>query len=257
MMMNLDGDHLSDLPALCGSTTIGGIFSNPTVTAPALKRMKAQRGLSAGVQAAHDILDHFGGGRIGHWDHDLGGVSWKAFSNRYFWDFDDTNNLSLAVFVSWGSFTILFGGDMECAGWERLLKIRSFVDRLKDVRVYVASHHGRDSGRCDALFDHMRPEVVIFSDGPKVHATQDTTAWYGRRVTGIVDTSKPATVFGPVRRKVLTTRSDGSLRIDVQQSGAYTVWYERTEPTIEEIIAALLPKLPPLPATPFNGRVRW
>lgn len=248
MFLNLDEDHVEDLPDLWKRTQINGIFSNPTVTAPALKAMKLQ-GMRTGVQMAHDILAFFRSGCIGQWNHPLGGVWWHAFWNVFGCDFTDTNNLSLAVFVSYGPFTILFGGDMEASGWKKLLQNPSFVARLPEVKVYVASHHGRDNGRCEALFQHMKPEVVIFSDGAKTYGTQETTDWYGRRVTGIVETSKAPTALGPIRRKVMTTRKDGTLRIEVATNGRFTVFYEKSEPSISDIIAALFPTRP----NPFTG----
>lgn len=248
MFLNLDEDHVEDLPHLCQTTQINGIVSNPTVTAPALRAMKP-RGMLSGVKMAHDILASFQTGRIGHWGHPLGGVRWHAFWNAYGSDFTDTNNLSLAVFVSYGRFTILFGGDMECAGWEKLLQNPYFVGRLPEVKIYVASHHGRDNGRCEALFQYMSPSVVIFSDGPRIHDTQNTTSWYGNRVAGIVDTSKLSTGFAPVRRKVMTTRKDGSLRIEVSLDGGFTVFYEKSEPSLSDIMAGLSPRRP----SPLNG----
>ena len=248
---NLDEDHVQDLPALWNGPPIMGMFSNPTVTAAALKAMKAGR-MGAGVQKAYDILAYYGAGGIGQWQHDLGGVHWHAFFNRYGLDFTDTNNLSVALFVRWGAFTILLGGDLECAGWERLLRMPDFVARLAEVRVYVASHHGRENGKCEALFKYMRPDVVIFSDGPKRYETQETRNWYAARVRGIPDQDKPQTASGPVMRKVMTTRSDGTLDIEVNAFGGYMVRYAKSEPTLEEVLALLIPPKPSL-ASIFGG----
>ena len=236
MLLNLDEDHVEDLPEIWRKTSIKAVVSNPTVSAAALRAMKPD-GMRAGVQMAHDILSYYGTGLIGNWTHSPGGVWWHAFWNRYGVDFTETNNLSLAVFVSFGGFTVLFGGDMECAGWERLLRNPDFVTRLTEVRVYVASHHGRDNGRCDALFDYMKPDVVIFSDGPKRHATQETTNWYGRRAKGIIDIDKSWNTGDPVRRKVMTTRKDGTMTIDVNNSGGYTVYYSRSYPSLADIFS--------------------
>lgn len=251
VLQNFDEDHVQGLPALWQGPPIKGVVSNPTVSAAALRAMKSG-GMGAGVQQAHYILTQFGAGGIGQWVHDLGGVHWQAFYKRYALDFTDTNNLSLAVFVRWGTFTILMGGDLECAGWEKLLQSPAFVARLREVRVYVASHHGLENGQCEALFKHMRPDVVIFSDGPKRHETQETRDWYAARVNGIPDQDKPGTASGPVMRKVMTTRSDGTLDIEVNAPGGYMVRYAMTEPTIEEIIASLLSSKP-APRSLFSG----
>jgi beta-lactamase superfamily II metal-dependent hydrolase len=240
-MMNLDEDHLQDLPCLLKFANVKSAFSNPTVTATALRSMKKKHGMGFGVEKAHDLLQYFGTSRLGDCTHDLGGVRWQAFWNPYgAAPFDDTNNLSLAVFVSFGPFTILFGGDMEKAGWERLLLNPWFVARLRDVNVYVASHHGRENGICDGLFEHMSPQLIVFSDGTEEFETQETTGWYARRSSGAKVTMKPSSGMGVRQRKVMTTRRDGTISIDVANDGWWTVTPEHGVPTLEEIVAEAL-----------------
>lgn len=223
MMLNLDRDHCEDLPYVWEHCPLGAIVSNPTVSAKALRAMKAECGTHAGVSKAIDILESYGEGMIGDWSHGLGGVHWHAFWNRYGADFIDTNNLSLAVFVQFGGFTILFGGDMERAGWRKLLTFPAFRDWLMRTNVYVASHHGRDNGCCEELFELCKPELIIFSDGPKQYESQETHGWYSSRASGIPDRTRPATIFGPARRRVMTTRKDGTITISVELDGQYLV----------------------------------
>jgi beta-lactamase superfamily II metal-dependent hydrolase len=239
MVLNLDEDHVQDLRDLRRLTTIKGVFSNPTISAAALRAMKPQ-GMRTGVQAAHDLLNEFGGGRIGEWCHPLGGVGWHAFWNVYERDFVDTNNLSLAVFVSFGGFTILFGGDLETAGWRKLMEIPAFRGRLLGVNVFVASHHGRDNGICPEVFDWCKPDLIIFSDGAKQYGTQETTpAWYATKANGIPD---PNYVyrggFDPwARRRVMTTRKDGTITMDVGADGRWSV--RPKTPDISSVLAQL------------------
>ncbi|WBO22502.1 ComEC/Rec2 family competence protein [Sphingomonas abietis] len=230
MLMNLDEDHCEDLPYLWRDCVVGAVVGNPTVDAHALRAMKAECGMRSGVTAAANILERFGPGFLGDWSHDLGGVAWHVFWNRYGADFTDTNNLSLAAFIRFGGFTILFGGDVERAGWRQLLKNHDFRAKLSTVNVYVASHHGRENGCCSEVFDICRPELVIFSDGRKQYSTQETRDWYASRATGIPDYTKPAGLFGiePVR-KVMTTRRDGTIAIDVATDGRYSVRGDRME----------------------------
>lgn len=224
MLMNLDEDHCEDLPFLWQNCTIAALVSNPTVHVQALRSMKAECGMRAGVIAAAGILEEFGPGFLGNWAHDLGGVAWHVFWNRYGADFTDTNNLSLAAFVQFGGFTILFGGDLERAGWRQLLKNSAFRAKLTHVNVYVASHHGRENGCCDDVFAICRPELVIFSDGRKQYSTQETRDWYAKRTLGVPDYTKPVGLLGlqPIR-KVMTTRRDGTITIDVTSAGRYSV----------------------------------
>jgi hypothetical protein len=250
LLMNLDEDHVENLQHLWKNTTIKAIGSNPTVTADALKWMKPD-GMRSGVSAAHNILAKLGPGFHGEWADDLGGVRWHAFWNRYGWDFDKTNDLSLAVFVSYGGFTALFGGDLETAGWRKLLENPLFRARLPEVKLFVASHHGRESGKCAELFNHFSPDLIIFSDGPKEFETQETTDWYARRANGILDYYRPAGAFGQPRRYVMTTRSDGTLRIDVLPGGAWNVTRNPRPDSTGSALAAL-GLLQPMPRSLFG-----
>jgi len=231
MLLNLDEDHCEDLSYVWKNCPLGAIVSNPTVDVRALETMKAECGMRSGVETAAQILESFGNGIIGDWWNDLGGVQWHAFWNRYGTDFEDTNNLSLAVFVSFGGFTILFGGDLHCAGWRKLLALPAFRAQLYSTHVYVASHHGRENGRCPELFDVWRPELILFSDGPKQYESQETHSWYSNRARGIPDFSKPGGLLGQPLRRVMTTRNDGTIVINVSDNGRYLVDYtKRTLP---------------------------
>lgn len=224
---NLDEDHLEDLPYLWRNVPIGSIFSNPTVNAAALAAMKREHGMRDGVQTAHAILQHLGSGLIGR-PANLANVQAWAYWNRFVLDFTDTNNLSPAIFVRYGSFTILFAGDLETAGWRALLRIPSFIADLTSVTVFVASHHGRQNGQCQEIFRFCWPHVFIFSDEEHLYNSQDTTDWYAQRAQGIPDfRMAPISWLGHPRRYVLTTRRDGVMRIEVRPDGSYLIFPER------------------------------
>jgi len=239
MLLNLDEDHCQDLSYVWKNCPLGAIVSNPTVTAPALRAMKAKCGMREGVTTATAILEHFGRGFVGNWSHDLGGVQWHAFWNRYGSDFTDTNNLSLAVFVRFGGFTILFGGDLERAGWRKLLALPAFCDLLPTTNVYVASHHGRENGCCEELFALCRPQLVIFSDGVKQHETQETLAWYRARTIGVPDYSRPAGLLGHPLRRVMTTRRDGTIAIEVSANGNFLITPSKRRPTTQPALGSV------------------
>ena len=94
-------------------------------------------------------------------------------------------------------------GDIETAGWEKLLEKEAFRALLRGVDYFVASHHGREDGYCADVFKYCSPKAVIFSDGPIRHATQEMANTYAKHATGIS--------FNNESRKVLSTRKDGSL----------------------------------------------
>lgn len=230
MISNLDEDHVCDFPDLWRDVRLGGVFNNPTVTAGALAAMKRKHGMREGVSALHDLLRDRGAGTIGSMP-SLGEVDAWCYWNRYGIDFVDTNNLSLATFIRWGNFTILFGGDMESAGWRALLRNTGIAKDLAKVNIYVASHHGRESGCCPELFEHMWPDVVLFSDDARRFETQETDRWYRQRARGITDLDRPVGLLGPAKRYVMTTRRDGSMTITVDAKGGYHVL---TQPELPE-----------------------
>lgn len=225
-LMNLDEDHVEDLPYILDSSPLGSVFSNPTIPASTLAWIKS-KGMKGGVQKAHDMLARFGPGMMGQPPADLGGVAITWFCNRYGLPHTDTNNLSLAVFIEYGPFSILFSGDLETAGWRSLQATPSFNECLHRVKVYVASHHGRENGQCEEIFNYCTPEVILLSDGPKQYVSQETNSWYRTRATGIPEMDKPAGLLGRPRRYVMTTRRDGTMKIDVSADGRFLVNSER------------------------------
>ena len=225
---NLDEDHVADLPNLWNRTRIGAIFTNPSIDANALAAMKHKHGMGSGVQHAYSIINYYDPGAIGQLPIQAEDVSAWAYWNRYATDFTDTNNLSLAIFVRYGAFTILFAGDLETAGWRALLMLPYFQVHLASVNVLVASHHGRVNGQCDEVFKVCHPDAVIFSDDQRQYDSQNTDAWYRARTKGIVDlTSYRDPIRGYRMRHVLTTRRDGSLQINATHDGCFLVTPER------------------------------
>jgi beta-lactamase superfamily II metal-dependent hydrolase len=128
-------------------------------------------------------------------------VTLRNYSNR-FGEFDDTNNLSLVTFLDVSGTRFALTGDIEEAGWLKLIQNAEVQRELQGTHVFFASHHGREGGYCRQVFDFCRPHVVVISDGAKQHATQETTSVYAQHASGIS--------FGGATRSVLTTRSDGT-----------------------------------------------
>lgn len=223
LIQNLDEDHVEDLYGLWTSCPIGAVVSNPTIGAATLRQLKRNE-MGLGVYQAHEILRHHGP-LAGPWQQSLGSIHWRSFYNAYGTEFVDTNNLSLATFVSDGNVVVLFGGDLEVAGWKRLLRNPEFVRCLPYVDILIASHHGRENGACDDLFVWCKPKLIIFSDGPKQYGTQETASWYATKASGIPDWTRPKLPLGlQPQRRVMTTRKDGTIRIEVGRDGAWRAY---------------------------------
>ena len=151
-------------------------------------------------------------------DSGMGGVICSKFYNSYP-DFTDTNNLSMAVFIKYGWFKILFPGDLEAAGWAQLLKNQSFVQELIGTTILVASHHGRFNGFHEDIFEHFTPRAVVISDKSIEHETQEMVPDYSRNVdpNGVYVENQKG------KRHVLTTRRDGDIIFKVTYNEAFTV----------------------------------
>ena len=150
----------------------------------------------------------------------MGGITCETFHNDYR-EFDDTNNLSCAVFIQFSNFKMLFPGDLERDGWSALLKNRRFREELSGVDILVAAHHGRESGYCKEVFNHCSPRAVIISDKQIEHETQLMTSTYHQHVAANYPDGIHVTA-SKNRRHVLTTRRDGHIILAVDAT-SFTV----------------------------------
>lgn len=128
----------------------------------------------------------------------------------------DTNNLSQVVFIEHHGTTVCISGDLELKGWTALIKKYPIInDWLKKTNVFVASHHGRENGYCPDVFANCAPECVVISDKGIVHDTQkDMASLYGSHVSG------QGVSINNRTRKVLTTRDDGHLWLEIHPGPA-------------------------------------
>jgi beta-lactamase superfamily II metal-dependent hydrolase len=114
------------------------------------------------------------------------------------------NNHSIVTVVTHVGCKLLLPGDNEPPSWEELLAKPDFVEAIRGTDILLAPHHGRDSGFCPALFDHISPRLTVISDG-RFGDTSATGRYaavtQGWRVNRRDGTSQ--------ERKCLTTRRDG------------------------------------------------
>ena len=110
----------------------------------------------------------------------------------------------------------LFGGDMETAGWEALLKQPRFKEAVKGVDFYITSHHGHQSGFSEALYAAMgKPILNIvsihnFDEHIDDRYSQEAYALGEKRSDGST-------------RRMMTTRKDGTITISVNNEGKYSL----------------------------------
>ena len=130
------------------------------------------------------------------------------------------NNSSIVVIVTVKGThfeeKFLFGGDMETAGWEALLKTPRFREAVKGVKFFIVSHHGHASGFSDALFDAMgsAPWLNIVSIH---HNDEHIDPRYTQEAYSV------GVEVNGVRRRMMTTRCDGTVTVNVTDEGKYWV----------------------------------
>lgn len=214
VLSNLDRDHVSDIDSFEPRLRPQSIKANHFINPAWLRALKiTQSGeVDPSVETAlHWMSNVFTGGLI---------TPAYGMELEYFYNspaqFPDTNNLSVVTFVRYGQCGVLFPGDLETAGWEALLGNPAFVRRLIQTNILVGSHHGRKGGYCADIFQYFTPDAVIISDKSVMHDTQDHDLYSGH-CGGLV-------FPGNITRKVLTTRKDGKITIDIPAIGNYTVY---------------------------------
>jgi beta-lactamase superfamily II metal-dependent hydrolase len=208
IITNYDEDHVSGLPNLRQKVNIQTLLRNKTVTPDDLTQLKRENGIGNGIAALVDMARTYKTTIDAEAEPLFPRVKRTVFRNIYP-TFKDENNLSLVVNLEIAGINFMFPGDLEKAGWKALLENNSdFSDAVKNVHFLIASHHGRETGKYEPLFDdyECEPYLIIISDKHYEHDSQETVPYYQSKVKGFTANGRD--------RKVLTTRSDGCIRFD-------------------------------------------
>ena len=124
------------------------------------------------------------------------------------------NNHSVVTIISYLGVKILSPGDNESCSWEELLNMPRFREAISGTNVLVAAHHGRESGFYKDLFEYVTPLITIVSDG----RAQDTNASSRYSVVSQGWNVKRRSTGNREKRYCLTTRTDGSIEVEVDRS---------------------------------------
>jgi len=197
---NYDEDHISDLPDLRKAVRVSILVRNTSISVDQLRVLKRQSGpISPAMESMLEMMETYTS--PGAQDPAFPIVEWQTFCNKYRSEFSDTNNISLVTFLDCCGSGFLIPGDIEMAGWKELLKRDEFKRALGNVHYFIASHHGRENGYCQEIFNYCKPKAFIFSDSEIKYATQEMAAIYSKHASGIT--------FNDEKRYVLSTRKDG------------------------------------------------
>lgn len=122
------------------------------------------------------------------------------------------NNYSSVFLIEFEGFKAVIPGDNENASWEELLEDEEFKRKIKDADIYLASHHGRESGYHSEIMDLINPKLTIISDS-KYHETSCREK-YTNVSSGWEVEKKDGT---KEQRKTLSTYNDGVITIKFQK----------------------------------------
>lgn len=203
ILNHLDEDHLNDLPDLDDDLRPPFLTQHSTLRPDHVIGAKRQIGQAPGIGllAADQLVRNYTF-PVPNTGIDLEIVHFEHPTTS----FDDTNNLSVVTFVRDHGVTMMFPGDMEEAGWQELLEDPEFCRWLGTTNIFVASHHGRMNGYCSEVFGFCQPVVILISDKPVAHVTQEHDC-YCDHASGV------NRLGGFGNRKTLTTRDDGKMTI--------------------------------------------
>ena len=200
---NYDEDHISDLPDLLSKIHIEALIRNISISPSQLLQLKLQpfKEISLAMRTMLNMMERYNSQvKTPLYFPE---VYYKVFCNKYNFDFNDTNNISLVTFLRCKKLCFIIPGDLEKSGWKQLLKDPNFKNKLQCVDVFIASHHGRENGYCREVFEICNPKVIVFSDNNIEYDTQKMASTYANHATGII--------YNNERRRVLSTRKDGTI----------------------------------------------
>jgi beta-lactamase superfamily II metal-dependent hydrolase len=213
IIQNFDQDHVSDLPNVLAKLPVTLFIRNGSFTPKQLTSVKLEAGpLTAAMKVAISMHETYIHQVIP--PPQFPNIAFQTFCNSYP-TFTDMNNLSLVSFVNYDDVGIIFPGDLEKAGWIKLLKNTSFRAYLAKTNIFIASHHGRTTGYCVGVFKYCHPEIVIISDKEIVHDTQQQD--YAPHASGLPWKG------GPEKRYVLSTRKHGMITFTKKLGEAYHI----------------------------------
>jgi competence protein ComEC len=128
------------------------------------------------------------------------------------------NNHSIVLVVTYAGSKVIIPGDNEAQSWTELLRRADFQEAIRGTDVLLAPHHGRQAGFSAELFQHIKPSLVVISDGP---ASETNAADAYSRVVHQHGWPVDSRSSGRKSRRVLTTRRDGAVLIKLGRDNAW------------------------------------
>lgn len=202
---NFDEDHANGLPELRAShIKIGALWWAKNVDPDHILQLKSETGVGAGISELVTMAKAYTQSLAAPID--FGNLEKKLFCNSA-QEFDDENNLSGLIVLIVNGKKIIFPGDIEKPGFDRLMMRQDFREYVSNATILVAPHHGRESSIHHEFLELVSPIWTIISDCGYKYDTQHTIPTYEQYSSGYE--------FRGRHRKVLTTRNDGTINISL------------------------------------------
>ena len=156
-----DSDHIGGLSAALNACTAGAVFSpttyNDTKTFQSLLKYTQKQGLDLVVPQAGDCFY-------------LGKA--KADIIAPVSEYEDENNGSIVLRITYGSISFLFTGDIETAAESDIIRTYGSLQST----VLKISHHGSESSTSNRFLDAVQPQYAVISVGENSygHPADDT-----------------------------------------------------------------------------------
>ncbi|MGG0587756.1 hypothetical protein ABE049_26165 [Priestia megaterium] len=125
------------------------------------------------------------------------------------------NLLSYVLLIEYAGHKIILGGDADTEIWDKLAE--GDKDKLENISILKAAHHGRNSGYSQKAVSVMKPTWTICSVGKK--PSQDAHNKYTRYT----------------EKKVLSTRFRGNIVVEISEYGTLTMYCEDNYNSDEEL----------------------
>lgn len=138
-----------------------------------------------------------------------GGVSIEKFSSKSC-GHSNINNHSGVIKIEHEGVSVIIPGDNEPPSWRELMKQPKFVDAMANANVFMASHHGRESGYCPDIF-FSKPNLCVVSDG-RVQETDARSRYSYHAMNWDV---RRRSINNFENRACVTTRCDGYIHIEI------------------------------------------
>lgn len=156
-----DSDHIGGLSAALNACTAGVVYSpttdNGTKTFQSLLKYTQNQGLDLIVPQAGDCF-YLGKAKVDI----IAPVS----------EYEDENNGSIVLRITYGSISFLFTGDIETAAESDIIRTYGSLQST----VLKISHHGSESSTSNRFLDAVQPQYAVISVGENSygHPADDT-----------------------------------------------------------------------------------